>query len=65
MHSSQQVKLIADSLLETFLPKDENQNSITFNFTIAPKKTYRVNYEKKEVKGKAEWTFVNYSEVII
>ena len=63
MHSVQQIQLIADTLLPTFIPKDQNQTSLSFHFTIAPGKTYKVNYEKRGVKGTSEWTFVDHSEV--
>ena len=64
MHSAQQIQLIADSLLPTFIPKDPNQITLSFHFTIAPGKTYKVNYEKKVTKGSADWIFINYSEVV-
>jgi hypothetical protein len=63
MHSVQQIQLIADSLLPTFIPKDQNQTSLSFHFTVAPGKTYKVNYEKTVMKGKSEWTFINHSEI--
>jgi hypothetical protein len=45
------IALIAEQLLPKFIPKGENESSLTFQFTIAPNNTYRVNYVKKQVKG--------------
>lgn len=63
MHSPEQIRAIADSLLPGFIPKDANENLLTFHFTLAPNKTYKVEYQKILIKGKAEWNFVAYQEV--
>jgi hypothetical protein len=57
------IALIAEQLLPKFIPKGENESSLTFQFTIAPNNTYRVNYVKKQVKGKAGWELVGWEEV--
>ena len=57
------IELIAAQLLPQFIPKDETETSLSFQFTIAPNTTYRVNYGKKVIKGKAFWELVGYEEV--
>jgi hypothetical protein len=57
MHSDEQIKLIADTLLSGFIPKDPEENELTFHFTIPPNKTYKVRYEK-DIKN--EWKFKGY-----
>lgn len=55
-----QIKLIADTLLPGFIPKDQNEKELTFHFTIPPNKSYKVYYQKDK---KNEWTFVSYEPV--
>jgi len=57
------VEIIAGQLLPRFIPKNPNETSLAFQFTIAPNSTYRVNYVKKQVKGKADWVLTGYEEV--
>jgi hypothetical protein len=57
------VELIANQLLPQFIPKGENETTLSFQFTIAPNTTYRANYAKKAVKGKAVWELVGCEEV--
>jgi hypothetical protein len=57
------IELIAGQLLPRFIPKNETETKFSFQFTIAPDNTYRVNYVKKQVKGKAVWELVGYEEV--
>ncbi|MNL10796.1 hypothetical protein D3C87_1316080 [compost metagenome] len=60
MHPEMQIKLIADTLLPGFIPKDQNEKELTFHFTIPPNKSYKVYYQKDK---KNEWTFVSYEPV--
>lgn len=60
MHTETQIKLIADTLLPGFIPKDPNENTLTFHFTIPPNKSYKVQYEKNVKK---EWEFVRFEPV--
>lgn len=55
-----QIKLIADTLLPGFIPKDQNESELTFHFTIPPNKSYKVYYQKDK---KNEWTFISYESV--
>ncbi|WP_448702758.1 hypothetical protein ACFGVR_10430 [Mucilaginibacter sp. AW1-3] len=57
------VEMIAGQLLPQFIPKDETETSLSFQFTIAPSSTYRVNYVKKQVKGNAVWELTGYEEI--
>lgn len=57
MQSEIQIKLIADTLLPGFIPKDPGENELTFHFTIPPDKSYKVHYKKN---AKNEWTFISF-----
>ncbi|MBD1423758.1 hypothetical protein [Sphingobacterium chuzhouense] len=59
MLNDKQIKEIADSLLPTFIPKNDAETELTFNFTVPPKHTYKVWYEK----GKTAWTFIKFEKV--
>lgn len=60
MNTETHIKLIADTLLPGFIPKDINQNELTFHFTIPPANSYKVSYEKNQ---KNDWVFVAYEAV--
>ncbi len=60
MHPEIQIKLIADTLLPSFIPKDKNENELTFHFTIPPNKSYKVLYQKNTQN---EWIFISYEAV--
>lgn len=62
MHPEIQIKLIADTLLPGFIPKDLNETELSFHFTIPPKSTYKVHYQRS---GKNDWTFVSFEAVEI
>jgi hypothetical protein len=59
------ITFLADQLLPQFIPKDATQTTLTFQFTMVPNTTYRVNYTKKQEKGKTVWTLTGYEEVSI
>lgn len=60
MHPEAQIKLIADTLLPGFIPKDPLENELTFHFTIPPDKSYKVLYQKN---AKKEWVFIGSESV--
>lgn len=60
MHPEIQIKLIADTLLPGFIPKDINEKELTFHFTIPPNNSYRVHYQKN---NKNEWVFISAEAV--
>jgi len=57
MHTETQIRLIADTLLPGFIPKDPEEKELTFYFTIPPNKSYKVHYQKKSEK---EWIFIGF-----
>ncbi len=61
MLNDKQIKEIADSLLSTFIPKNDAEIELTFNFTVPPNHTYKVWYEKRQ----KAWTFVKSEKVKI
>ncbi len=65
MTINEQIELIANSLLPGFIPKDAEENNLSFNFTLATGKTYHVNFKRNTSNKKSEWEFVDYSEVKI
>lgn len=57
MHPESQIKLIADTLLPGFIPKNANEKELSFHFTIPPDKSYKVRYQKN---AKNEWVFIGF-----
>lgn len=57
VHSKAQVEAMADMIKTHFIPKDENEKSFSFHFTIPPASNYKVDYEKD---GKGNWNMVHY-----
>lgn len=60
---SDHITFLADQLLPQFIPKDAAATTLSFQFTMVPKITYRVSYNKTQVKGKDVWTFAGYEVV--
>ena len=63
MATVEQIEFIAGQLLPQFTPKDNQTDTLTFQFTMVPNKTYRVNYAKQTESGKPVWKFLGYEEV--
>ena len=61
MLNDKQIRDIADSLLPTFLPKDQSETELSFHFTVPPHHSYQVWYEK----GAKGWSFVKFEKVQI
>jgi hypothetical protein len=57
MHLESQIKLIADTLLPGFIPKNATEKELSFHFTIPPNKSYKVWYQKNT---KNEWVFTGF-----
>jgi hypothetical protein len=57
------ITFLADQLLPQFIPKDAGATELSFQFTMVPNTTYRVNYVKKMEKSKPVWTLTGYEEV--
>ena len=64
MASADQVAFIAHQLLPQFIPKDAGATLLTFQFTLAPNTTYKVNFVKKIDGGKTVWELSGYEELI-
>lgn len=58
------IEMIAMQLLPQFIPKSDTETTLSFQFTLAPSNTYRVNFVKKQVKGKTDWQLLSYEEVV-
>ena len=58
------IEMIALQLLPQFIPKSDAETTLSFQFTLAPSNTYRVNFAKKQVKGKTDWELLSYEEVV-
>ena len=56
-----QIHAIADTLLPQFLPKNDQETELSFNFTIPPNSTFRVWYSKKG----DTWSFQRYEKIVI
>ncbi|PRD46790.1 hypothetical protein C5745_13045 [Sphingobacterium haloxyli] len=61
MLNDKQIKEIADSLLPTFVPKNDAETELSFNFTVPPNHTFSVSYEKRHTV----WVFVKSEKVQI
>ena len=63
MNIPDHIAFLAEQLLPQFIPKDA-ETTLSFQFTMVPKKTYRVRFDKTTVKGKVTWVLVGYEEVV-
>jgi len=64
MTIAEQVELLATQLLPSFIPKNSAETTLSFQFTLVPNTTYKVNFHKTEVKGKAEWLFKGFEKIM-
>lgn len=60
MQLKDQIEAIANTLLPGFVPRDKNENKLSFHFTLPPDSTYRVFFERN---SKLEWLFISYEVV--
>lgn len=56
-HTKEQIEATANSIMKHFIPKNPDETSLSFHFTIPPSYNYKVNYEKD---AKGEWNFVGF-----
>jgi len=63
MPKAEDIEFLAGQLLPQFIPKDSSAMSFSFQFTIAPVTTYRVDFAKTTTKGKDSWKLIGYEEV--
>lgn len=59
MQLKDQIQAIANTLLPSFIPKDKQETSLSFHFTLPPDSSYKVFFEKN---AKAEWQFIRFEE---
>jgi len=57
MQLKDQISAIANTLLPSFIPKDKEETSLTFHFTLPPDSSYKVFFEKDK---KGNWQFIKY-----
>ena len=56
-HSKEQIEATANSIVSHFIPKNLEETTLSFHFTIPPSSNYKVRYEKD---AKGNWNFVGY-----
>jgi hypothetical protein len=61
MQLKEQIEAIANTLLPSFIPKDNKETTLSFHFTLPPDSSYKVFFEKD---AKAEWHFLRYEEAL-
>ena len=62
MVKEEQVKIIAETLLPGFLPKDDTETELSFHFTVPPNQSFKVYYAKN---NQSKWDFKKYEQVQI
>ncbi len=59
MASAEYIRMVADTLLPGFIPKDKTEKECSFHFTLPPNSNYKVYYKKTD---KSIWEFVRFEE---
>lgn len=59
MQPKEQIEAIANTLLPSFIPKDNQETTLSFHFTLPPDNNYKVFFEKD---ARAKWQFIRYEE---
>ena len=57
--TKQQIEATADAIKDHFIPKNKDQHSFSFHFTIPPSSNYKVKYKKDAI---GSWCLENYEE---
>jgi hypothetical protein len=57
IHSKEQIEATANAIKEHFIPKNAEENTFSFHFTIPPSSNYKVQYEKD---AKGNWNLTSY-----
>ncbi|MGY0038780.1 hypothetical protein [Pedobacter sp. NJ-S-72] len=52
MQPKEQIEAIANTLLPSFIPKDNQETKLSFHFTLPPNNSYKVFFEKMRSEGK-------------
>lgn len=61
MQLKDQIQEIANTLLPSFIPKNKEETSLSFHFTLPPDSSYKVFFEKD---AKAKWQFIKFEEAV-
>lgn len=59
MIKEEHIKMIAETLLPGFIPKDEEETELSFHFTVPPNQSFKVWYTKDKKSG---WNFLRYEK---
>ncbi|WP_316837623.1 hypothetical protein [Pedobacter nutrimenti] len=57
MIKEEQIKMIAETLLPGFIPKNQDAKELTFHFTVPPGQSFKVFFERK---NNSEWNWKGY-----
>lgn len=56
-HPNELIEATANAIKDHFIPKNNEEKSFSFHFTIPPSSNYKVSYEKD---AKGNWIFVSF-----
>ena len=59
MQLKDQIEAIATTLLPGFIPKDSQETTLSFHFTLPPDSSYKVFFEKN---AQSNWIFLRFEE---
>lgn len=59
MIREEQVKMIAETLLPGFTPKDPEVKELSFHFTVPPGQSFKVHFKKEK---DTEWKWLGYEK---
>lgn len=59
MLKEEQIKMIAETILPGFVPKEEEETELSFHFTVPPNQSFKVWYQKDKKMG---WQFSRYEK---
>lgn len=62
MLKEEQIKMIAETLLPGFVPKDHTETDLSFQFTVPPNSSYKVWYSRNK---QLIWEFKKFEPVLI
>jgi hypothetical protein len=57
MIKEEQIKMIAETLLPGFIPKNQDEKELSFHFTVPPGQSFKVFFERK---NDSEWNWKGY-----
>ncbi|MET3114468.1 hypothetical protein AAKU52_002202 [Pedobacter sp. CG_S7] len=60
MMKEEQIKIIAETLLPGFIPKDVAETELSFHFTVPPNQSFKVWFTKN---NQSKWAFKKFDLV--